>query len=52
MGFICRRKIVVNSLIEEIHLIFGEVSFVERKCTCAILIWNDKSSCDDSVKRM
>lgn len=26
--FISRRKIVVNSLIEEIHLIFGEVSYM------------------------
>lgn len=32
---------VVNSLIEEIHLIFGEVSYT---CVCATLMWSDKSS--------
>lgn len=48
--FICRRKIVVNSLIEEIHLIFGEVSFVKCKYTCTILMWSDKSSCESSKR--
>lgn len=49
--FISGGKIVVNSLIEEIHLIFGEVSVVKRKYTCATLMWSDKSSCE-SAERM
>ena len=33
-----KKSLVVNSLIEEIHLIFGEVSVVKRKYTCATLM--------------
>lgn len=54
----CCRKIIiiiVNSLIEEIHSIFSEVSFVKRKYTCETLIWCDKkkNSCERiSAKRI